>query len=110
MKTTHTNNNAARDAGQKFVVIRERKFYGPRSEYSLVSRLTAEGEDTSEFLFDDRAAAQTALDAEEENITRGYGCYCCAHNESGSPDFTITSAKSPGAARLLREIHDYRFA
>jgi hypothetical protein len=91
---------------RQFCIIRTRKFYGPDYKYSLVSALDGEGEETGSVIFESREAAQKALEAEEESITRGYGCYCCAHNESGSPDFEIVSTKHPRAARLLRELKE----
>lgn len=95
-KTVSANQNRG-----SLVVLRERQFYGPRSEFSLVSALDHFGEETGLTLFASREEAQAAINAEEENITRGYGCYCCAHNESGAPDFSIVSAKTPRAKRLL---------
>jgi hypothetical protein len=90
----------------EFCIIRTRKYYGPDYQYSLVSEMTREGDETGKVVFETREAAQAALDREQEETTRGYGAYMCAHNESGSPDFDIVSANQSRARRLLREISE----
>ena len=87
-----------------FCIIRTRKFYGPEYKYSLVSAMTEEGDETGKVTFATREEAQTVLNHEEEETTRGYGCYSCAHNEAGSPDYQIVSVNTPRAKRLLREL------
>lgn len=89
-----------------YCIIRTRKFYGPDYRYSLVAEMTREGDETGRVFFETREAAQTALDREVDEITRGYGAYMCAHNESGSPEFQIVSANQSRARRLLRELSE----
>jgi len=81
----------------KFCIIRTRQYYGPAYRHSLVV------DETGNVVFETREAAQAALILEKEDITRGYGAYMCAHNESGSPDFRIVSANESRARRLRKK-------